>query len=357
LVHGSALPEADLCDVDRLRPMELPPLPDRPLVSVLIGNYNYGNYLGQAIESVLEQKYQNFEICICDDGSTDESVGVMQRYSIRDERIRFVIQKNTGQGAALNAAWALAQGEVIALLDSDDVWLPEKLSSIVAQFSSLENVGLVAHRLSMVWDDLRAIRPQRFRQMDDGWLAGKLMRPPGYLLLAACSGLALRREVARRVLPLDPTFRCHADSVIAERAALLTNVASIPTQLGLYRIHRANITGGGGPRDLAAARKDISLYEARMADRRSFILREYGIKLRPESWRLGEDAYLAEQLFLGERPAPDLLTQLQAVSVPRALLWRIIFACPRPVGVGLLRLRGRESRWKHWLKFFLRLPS
>ena len=328
-----------------------------PLVSVLIGNFNYAKYLGDAIDSVLAQDYQNFEICICDDGSTDESVAVIERYASREPRIKFVVQENAGHGAALNAAWSLASGEVIALLDADDVWLRGKLSSVLNTFCSERNAGLVAHRLKLVWSDLRPIKPQRLPPIENGWLASKLMSPPGYLMLAPCSGLTLRREVALRVLPINPFFRAHADSVIAERAALLARAGAIPHPLGLYRIHRGNITGGSGPRDLAAAKKDIALFDARMADRLQFIHREYGIRLPAPSWTLGAEIHLAQHLFLGRTPDPKLLSQITGISKLRRVMWEILFACPKTVGIRLLRLRGREQQWKHWLKFLLHLPS
>ncbi|HXG36600.1 MAG TPA: glycosyltransferase, partial [Dehalococcoidia bacterium] len=73
--------------VKKLEPMQLPPLPQNPLVSVLIPNYNYGQYISDAIESVLNQTYQNFEIVICDDGSTDNSLEAIRRYAEQDNRI------------------------------------------------------------------------------------------------------------------------------------------------------------------------------------------------------------------------------------------------------------------------------
>jgi len=337
--------------------MELPPMPMNPLVSVLIGNYNYAKYIGQAIDSVLVQDYQNFEICICDDGSTDQSVEVIERYASRDPRIKFVVQQNAGQGAALNSAWALAKGDVIALLDADDVWLPQKLKAVLNAFYSDQSAGLVAHRQTLVWGDLRIIRPQRFPEIQEGWLASRLMSPPGYVMLAACSGLTLRTEIARHVLPIDSIFRAHADSVIAERAVLLTIVRSIPEPLSLYRIHRGNITGGSGPRDLEAARRDIALFDARMADRRQFIRHEFGIEMPELSWTFGAELHLAVHLFLSQRPKSDLIDQVACASKLRKFMWQFLFSCPNALALRLLRLRGREQGWKHWLKFALHLPS
>ena len=111
---------------EKLKPMELPPLGESPLVSVLMGNYNYGRYIGEALDSVLRQTYSNFEVIVCDDGSTDDSREVVARYCDRDTRIRMVVKENGGLASALNAAYAASRGEIICLLDADDVFLPSE---------------------------------------------------------------------------------------------------------------------------------------------------------------------------------------------------------------------------------------
>src|SRR5258706_6561628 len=92
----SSLDETFQC----LKPFELGPLPPRPLVSVLLPNYNYARYIPSAIESVLRQSYQHFEIYICDDGSTDHSWQVIESYVARDRRIHAVRKPNGGMGPA-----------------------------------------------------------------------------------------------------------------------------------------------------------------------------------------------------------------------------------------------------------------
>src|SRR5437660_7684751 len=91
--------------VNPLKPVQLDPLPEQPLVSILISNYNYGAYLGDAIESALQQTYDKLEVVICDDGSTDGSRQTLERYRSHDRRIIVVYQGNGGQSLALNAAF------------------------------------------------------------------------------------------------------------------------------------------------------------------------------------------------------------------------------------------------------------
>src|SRR6266852_6280716 len=88
-----------------LKPVELAPLCENPLISLLTANYNYARYLGEAIESALGQTYTNFELIVCDDGSTDNSCEVAEHYVRRDPRVRLVRKQNGGQVSATNAAY------------------------------------------------------------------------------------------------------------------------------------------------------------------------------------------------------------------------------------------------------------
>ncbi|MEL6334977.1 MAG: glycosyltransferase, partial [Cyanobacteria bacterium J06626_26] len=91
------------------------------LVSVIISNYNYGRFITEAIESVLNQRYSNVELIVVDDGSTDNSRDIIQSYS---HRLISVFQANSGQGAAFNAGLAQASGDIICFLDADDYYRP-----------------------------------------------------------------------------------------------------------------------------------------------------------------------------------------------------------------------------------------
>ena len=96
-------------------------------------NYNCEKYIGETIDSVLAQSYENWELLIVDDCSTDKSVEIIQNYCDKDERIKlFVSETNKGGAAARNRALREATGKWIAFLDSDDLWLPEKLEKQLA---------------------------------------------------------------------------------------------------------------------------------------------------------------------------------------------------------------------------------
>lgn len=99
------------------------------LISVIIPAYNAEQYLGAAIESVLQQRWQPLEIIVVDDGSTDQSVAVAQHYQ---PLVQCLHQENSGPGAARNLGVSAAHGEFIAFLDADDLWLTDKLASQMA---------------------------------------------------------------------------------------------------------------------------------------------------------------------------------------------------------------------------------
>ncbi len=113
---------------------------DEPLVSVIIPVYNGDRFLADALDSVFAQTYRPIEVIVVDDGSTDRSGAVAQSRP----GVRYVRQENAGVSAARNAAIHISRGELIGLLDADDVWLPEKLRLQVACMVENPECGLVA---------------------------------------------------------------------------------------------------------------------------------------------------------------------------------------------------------------------
>lgn len=104
-------------------------MPTNPLVSIIIPTYNRAGFIPAAVESVFAQTYKNVEIVVVDDGSTDDTPSKLEEYG---GRIRVVRQANRGPAAARNRGIKVAGGEIIAFLDSDDLWLPSKLERQVA---------------------------------------------------------------------------------------------------------------------------------------------------------------------------------------------------------------------------------
>lgn len=126
-----------------------------PMISVVIPVYNGVRYLAEAVESILGQSYQNFELILADDGSTDASAALIQAFAARDPRIRPLFLAHAGEGATLNAATATARGKWLALLKQDDVALPNRLAT---QLCWLEERGLeVGGAYAQQFGDYRGI--------------------------------------------------------------------------------------------------------------------------------------------------------------------------------------------------------
>jgi glycosyltransferase involved in cell wall biosynthesis len=112
------------------------------LVSIITPCYNSADYIAQTIESVLAQTYQDWEMIIVDDGSTDTSVGIIKEYLLRDVRLLLLHQENAGSASARNNGIRHARGQYIALLDSDDIWETNFLKSQI-DFLKEKNAILV----------------------------------------------------------------------------------------------------------------------------------------------------------------------------------------------------------------------
>src|ERR1700678_4116600 len=105
----------------------MPPLNHDPLVSVILPVYNGAEVVGPELESTLSQTYQNLEILVIDDGSTDGTPAILDLYAARDARIRVLSQANSGVARARNRGIAEAHGDFIAPPDADDLWDPTKI--------------------------------------------------------------------------------------------------------------------------------------------------------------------------------------------------------------------------------------
>ena len=118
-----------------------------PRVSVIIPSYNCARYVGRAIDSVCAQTYKDYEILVVDDGSSDDTKDVMMRYG---RKVTYIYQRNQGVSAARNHAISKANGELLAYLDADDMWFPEKLERQVAFLDAHQECGMVHSEMSII---------------------------------------------------------------------------------------------------------------------------------------------------------------------------------------------------------------
>lgn len=223
--------------------MVLPDLPAEPLVSVLVSNYNYAEYVQEAVASVLAQTYSRLDVVIVDDGSTDGSQAVLAELA-DDPRVTVVSQDNAGQAVAINAAFEQSSGDIVCLLDADDLFEPTRVARTVEMFRAAPRAGLAVCRMLAV--DARnapIMRDPAPWPLSQGWCAPHALGDDGPVVrLPATSALALRRETAAQLLPIDPTLRGWADGYLHRLAPLLTEITATPEPLVRYRHHGDNLS-------------------------------------------------------------------------------------------------------------------
>lgn len=135
-----------------------------PLVSVIIPIYNQETFLADCIESVIQQTYQNWEIILCDDGSTDSSPEICQAYALKEARIHYLCQENKGDASARNLGIRHAQGDYFAMLDADDLFHREKIEILVGEFRINSQVDLIYTGLRVIDENGQVIA--QFRAHD-----------------------------------------------------------------------------------------------------------------------------------------------------------------------------------------------
>lgn len=125
-------------------------------VSIVVPAYNASQYLAETIESVLAQTFTDFELLIIDDGSTDNTADIISMYSHKDNRVKLFSQQNQGVSIARNTGIEKAKGKYIAFLDSDDIWLPNKLALHIEHFRQNPNLGISFGRVEFISFDSKS---------------------------------------------------------------------------------------------------------------------------------------------------------------------------------------------------------
>ncbi len=203
------------------------------LVSVVIPAYNAERTIHDTIESVLAQTYREIEVIVVDDGSTDDTAREVAAFA---DRTRYVHQTNAGAAAARNSGIAIARGDYLALLDADDLWLPEKLERQLAFLAVHPEVGAVQCGARFVDRALRTLEIRRCRHVADPlWEVLHFRNLPAFL-----SALLMRRSCLERVGPFDTSLVILEEWDMAIKTARSCGLAGLPEPLVLYRVHRAN---------------------------------------------------------------------------------------------------------------------
>lgn len=202
-------------------------------ISVLINNFNYARFLPACLDSVLAQDYQDVEIIVVDDGSTDNSREILAGYGTQ---IVAVLKENAGQASSFNAGFAASSGEILCLLDADDTFLPGKLIAI-AQLYENQNADWVFDKVTN--DEGASVPAEISTTVIDKRAA---VRAGGFPSLSVpTSGLSFHRRIMSDILPM-PTADdvVLSDNYLKFAAAYLGKGLVVETPLTFQRIHGAN---------------------------------------------------------------------------------------------------------------------
>jgi len=268
-----------------------------PTFSIVICNYDYGRFVGQAIESCLAQDYpaERFEVIVVDDGSRDDSRAVIERIARRDARVTHVFQANTGQGGAFATGVFRARNEFVCLLDSDDWYLPGKLSAVAG---ALERLGPLPAELFLCHDYQFHDEARGARLPGSAFAIRGLARfgafahasqvGGGFPFAIPC-GQVYSRTLIRRVMEGLPIrdWRIAVDAVLGHASLLVAGeMHLLATPLAVYRVHGTNdsavIGPDGGYRHSRPSRasdtpRKLALLESYL-DTAAVDTREYGVR-------------------------------------------------------------------------------
>jgi glycosyltransferase involved in cell wall biosynthesis len=255
-------------------------------VSVVITTYNRAHLIGQTLDSVLAQTYRDFEIIVVDDGSTDETPAVLAGYG---ESILVLRQQNAGQPEARKAGIRAAQGDFVAFVDSDDLWLPTKLDKQMARLSESKDLAWI-YCDAEVFDSSISKVLYHFGQINPphrGWVARQLLLRD----FIPSPTPVIRRDVFEQIgyLQASDWSRHGEDWDMWLRIAAHHAVEYIPEVLARYRVHSGAMT----------QREDISAVHE---DRTGVI--ERAVAFAPQVYgRMRKQALAALCLHTGRRLA------------------------------------------------------
>ncbi len=210
-------------------------MPDtQPRVSVVVSCYNYGAFLAGAVESALKQTWQNIEILIVDDGSTDDTEQVAARLVAADPRVSYLRQTNQGQASAKNLGISKGSAPFVAFLDADDRWRPDKLERQIPLFSD-SRVGVVFSRMRPVdaegkplsKQDVNSLRMPRRGQVTDALFIDNFI---------PFSSAVVRRAVFDRVGAMDSALSMGIDWDLWLRASIHFHFDFVAGPLLDYRV-------------------------------------------------------------------------------------------------------------------------
>lgn len=206
-------------------------------VSVIIPNYNYARYVGQAVDSVLKQSYKDYEVIVVNNGSTDNSIEILQTYG---DKIRLIDQPNLGQSGARNSGLAESRGEYIAFLDADDIWEPTKLEKQIRLMS--EYTKLVYCGISQFGEKAIGTPKVQMPKYNGKCMQFFLEQPGVSIVISGESTALFSRDLLNKVGAFDIELNSTAGWDFFRRCSSNTEFDFVNEPLVNYRLHGHNMS-------------------------------------------------------------------------------------------------------------------
>jgi glycosyltransferase involved in cell wall biosynthesis len=216
--------------------------PDHPLVSIIIPCFNGERYLAQTLESVLWQTSTRWECILVDDGSTDGSKKIFEKYQTSDARFRYLYQTNSGAAAARNNGIRTAQGTYVQLLDADDILMPQKLEISVAQFRKGPAIDVV-YTDYVIYDRYRGFWHSISGKIPEDDVFRALLFENNITFAALLHAFLFKREIISRHM-FNTELNCYGEDVECwiRMAADGVSFSYVDSKMIIYRMSENSLS-------------------------------------------------------------------------------------------------------------------
>jgi glycosyltransferase involved in cell wall biosynthesis len=242
----------------------------KPIFSIIISTYNYGQFIEEAIDSILNQTFprEKIEIIVIDDGSTDDTAFRLKKY---EGKIKYIYQKNAGQATGLNSGFKQSSGEIITFMDADDYWFPDKLMQVNSIYDKY-SYDAVFHDLTMVGQErdgqnfFNKYHLKNLKKIEDKvYILSKDAHINNPIFYAITTGQSYKRDLYEKLYPIPTYYVWHADWYLFIAALADSDICLLDLSLGAYRRHAGNhsILVSKRPSWL---RRSILIFESALAD-------------------------------------------------------------------------------------------
>jgi glycosyltransferase involved in cell wall biosynthesis len=210
------------------------------MITVVMPTYNASAFISQAVESILNQTFKDFELIIVDDGSTDNTLQILENYANQDKRIHVIQAQHGGPSRARNLAIEASQYPWIAIMDADDIALPHRLDTQIKLAQAKPHVvgwGAAVHHINAC-NEILSVGPLGPKTEKEFYQ----MRQAGHVVNLNHPTALLKKDVILKVGGYNPEFLAAQDLELLDRMASYGPILAIPEPLVLYRVHSQSIS-------------------------------------------------------------------------------------------------------------------